>query len=88
MVEANHGQRILFETVDENSNKSNTATISHVESNAIGNLIGINLSKTISSSYNQIPDDDNVAVSVLTDINPLLDDTTLYNKINAKMRIR
>ena len=86
MVEVNHRQRILLEDVDESLTISSAAHIGHVETNAIEELLGINLSdicQTTSISP-QIPNEDNIIASVLTNINPVLDDVTLFNRLNTR----
>ena len=85
LVNVNHMRRILLKTVDECSNISDAATLGHVETKAVKDLLGINLSNTlISFLHNKVPSEDNIVASVLTGINPLLDDATLCAKLNAR----
>ena len=70
MVEVNHRQQILLENVDENISISNAAYIGHVKTNAIEELLDINLSNIcqINSITNRVPNEDNNIASVLTNI--------------------
>ena len=84
MVEANHRQRILLENVDKSINISDAAYIGLVENNAVENLLNVNLSNS-SLDYisNRVPNEDNNVASVITNINPTLDDATIYEKLKA-----
>ena len=78
--------QILLEYVEENINIASAAYIGLVESKVIENLLQHNNADDdgITSQFNTVPSDDNHVASVLTEVNPKLDDNTLYNLINAK----
>lgn len=58
---------------------SNDAYVGHVETKALENLLHTNISNiTINFIYNQVPNEDNHVASILSNINPVLDNITLF----------
>ena len=86
MVAMNHRQTILLEDIDEYINIADVSHIGRVESKVVEKLRQRNNAEddSIKSQFDTIPYDDNHVDSVITDIIPLLDDNTIYNKTSAE----
>ena len=78
--------QILLEDIKKNIDIASIAYIGLVERKVIENLIQHNNADDdcIEFKFNTIPSDNNHVASVLTEVNPTLDEKTLYNLMNVK----
>ena len=80
MIELNHSQTIILEDINEDVNIVAAAYVRHIDSKVINDMFQYNSAggNSIKSQFNTIPSDDNHVASVLSEVNPLLDDNTMY----------
>ena len=80
MIELNHSQTIILEDINEDVTIVAAAYVRHIDSKVIDDLFQYNSAcdNSIKSQVNNIPSDDNHVVIVISGVNPLLDDDTMY----------
>ena len=83
MVHCKHQQRILQEDIDVDVDIAAATLIGDVETTAVGTIFGRRDDDIVSQTYQHIPSVCNQIASVLSAINPTLDDNVLYQSMDS-----
>jgi hypothetical protein len=80
-------QHIILSDVAENTNISSAVFVGHIETKTIEDFLTITPDDYVDPTFVAVPGLADEVVSVLSSVNPLLNDTTLHNRLNEQCEL-
>ena len=87
MKEKRYRQQIILEDIQEDVSISTASYIGHVETQAIEEILSVNYQHQPEPTFAAMPEEDNQIISVLLFVLPVLNDNTMYHKLEDRCNL-